>query len=205
VFTAGTPCLLPLYPAFLAFLVARRDEPASSRTSALLGVVILVGILVTMTAAGIVVALLAIPLGSFLGVLVPAGDVLVIVLGLALIAGRSPFGRLPGMAPSATGGPLRSAFAYGMALAPMALPCSGAFLVALLAIATGAVEAAGRIAIFVAFGFGFGLPLVLLSAAAAPVRTHLVAVIRGRARTIDVIAGLVLVLLGALDLLSLPR
>lgn len=49
----------------------------------------------------------------------------------------------------------------------MAIPCAGPFLVALLAISVGVVEASARIGSFVVFGLGFTLPLILLAAIGA--------------------------------------
>jgi len=59
---------------------------------------------------------------------------------------------------------LGQAYAYGLLLGPIALPCSGPFLVALLAISVGIVDGVARVGSFVVFGLGFGLPLVAVAA-----------------------------------------
>jgi cytochrome c-type biogenesis protein len=56
--------------------------------------------------------------------------------------------------------PLGQAYVYGLLFGPVALPCAGPFVVALLAISIGVAETALRMLGFVAFGVGFGLPLI---------------------------------------------
>jgi cytochrome c biogenesis protein CcdA len=52
---------------------------------------------------------------------------------------------------------------YGLLLGPVAIPCAGPFLVALLAISVGLVDAGARIGSFIVFGLGFCLPLIALT------------------------------------------
>lgn len=201
-FSSASPCLLPLYPAFIAYLASNATVLAGRRAAALLGVAILAGVLSAMIVAGIAITLVALPLGSMLSWLVPIADGLVVALGIGLLVGWNPFARLPGFRVPVAGNPLRQAYLYGLLLGPLALPCSGAFLVALLAISTDLVDASLRLATFVAFGLGFGLPLVGLSIASAAGRQALVRAIVAHQVAIDRIAGLVLIGVGASDLAS---
>jgi cytochrome c biogenesis protein CcdA len=63
--------------------------------------------------------------------------------------------------------PLAQAFVYGLLVGPVALPCAGPFLVALLAISIGLADSLTRVGSFVVYGLGFGLPLVALAAIGA--------------------------------------
>jgi cytochrome c-type biogenesis protein len=200
-FSAATPCLLPLYPAFVAYLASNLETLRDRRRTAAIGAVVLAGVLSTLVAVGLLVTAFALPLGEVLPVAVPIADVVVIALGLGLVLGRNPFGRLPGMTVPRGGGPVRQAYVYGLVLAPLALPCAGAFLVALLAIATGPLELGLRLATFLAYGLGFGLPLVVLSFASALRGLALARAIAFHHRAVDRIAGVVLVVIGARDLL----
>ena len=83
------------------------------------------------------------------------------------MVGINPFLRVRAIAIPGARGPLAQAFVYGMFLGPVALPCAGPFLVALLAISVSAAETVGALATFFVFGLGFGLPLMLLSLLAA--------------------------------------
>jgi cytochrome c-type biogenesis protein len=201
-FVAATPCLLPLYPAFIAYLATNGEALAGRRSAGLLGLVILAGVLSAMIAAGIVITIVALPLGPVLTLLVPIADGVVVALGVGLLLGWNAFARVPGLRVPVTGNPFRQAYLYGVLLGPLALPCSGAFLVALLAISTDIVDAGLRLLTFLAFGLGFGLPLVGLSIASAAGRQALVRSIVSHQVAIDRVAGLVLIVVGAAGLVS---
>ena len=164
---AASPCLLPLYPAFLAYLTSASGVEAGSgearRISGLLGLAVLLGLLTSMTLIGLIVFAIAVPMGRILGFAIPFIDLLLVALGVMLLVGVNPFMRMRTIRVPGARGPLSQAFVYGMFLGPIALPCAGPFLVALLAISVSAAETVGALATFFAFGLGFGLPLVLLS------------------------------------------
>ncbi|MGH2402388.1 MAG: cytochrome c biogenesis protein CcdA [Candidatus Limnocylindria bacterium] len=201
-----TPCILPLYPSFLAFLTGsqgRRGVPAVAAAA-----LVWAGVVVGMVVIGAAFAVLSISLSRFIGIILPIADVLLIILGLMLLLGRNPFARLPQLAPSALGrgGPAFGAFAYGFLSAPIALPCSGPFLVGIFAFSLTIGDVADQLAFFLAFGVGFGLPLFLLG---------LVGQVRGRdlaralvrwERGLQVVLGLALVAIGIWDLFqNLPN
>ena len=201
--TAASPCLLPLYPGFLAYLAANAVVLQGRRGTAALGLLVLAGVLTTMLVAGIVLTLLAAPMSRLLAVLVPAADLVLIVLGVLLLVGRNPFARLSTIRAPATRSPFAQSFVYGLVLGPLALPCAGAYLVALLAISIDPLDAAPRVLRFIAFGLGFGLPLVLLSVVAAARGQAIVRSIARHHATIERIGGAALLVIGAGDLISL--
>jgi len=155
-----TPCILPLYPAFLAYLTGGGTSPSRFPPAAAAALV-WAGVVVGMVAIGAVFALLAAPLGDFIRVVLPIADGLLIVLGLLLLLGRNPFARLPQLSPAVAGrrGPALGAFLYGLLFAPIAVPCSGPFLVVVFAYSLSIGDVASQLAFFLAFGIGFGLPL----------------------------------------------
>jgi cytochrome c-type biogenesis protein len=85
-------------------------------------------------------------------------------------------------------------------LGPLALPCAGAFALALIAYSVGLGETLPRIATFLAYGLGFGLPLVLLSLLAGARREQVVRFIVRHHRTIEVVGGALLIGVGIWDL-----
>ena len=85
-------------------------------------------------------------------------------------------------------------------LGPLALPCAGAFVLALIAYSVGLGETLPRIATFIAYGLGFGLPLVILSLLAGARREQVVRFITGHHRAIEIVGGLLLVGVGLWDL-----
>jgi cytochrome c biogenesis protein CcdA len=116
---------------------------------------------------GVVISLLAVPFGDILRWSIPISAVVLVALGIALLAGRNPFSRLAGVQVPVVRNPLGQAYAYGLLVGPVALPCAGPFLVALLAISIGLADGLTRVGSFVVYGFGFGLPLVALAAIGA--------------------------------------
>ena len=93
-----------------------------------------------MLAVATVLVLVAIPIGAVLGLLIPAVDILLIMLGVLLLAGRNPFERLPGTRVPIVANPFGQAYIYGLMLGPLALPCAGAFALSLIAFSVGLVE-----------------------------------------------------------------
>ncbi|CAN5579702.1 cytochrome c biogenesis protein CcdA [soil metagenome] len=181
---AASPCLLPLYPGFLAFLAAGQGGPVRDVAvpghagptgrprvglgSFLLGLVVVAGVLTAIIAVGLVVSALALPLGDVLAVVVPATTLILVVLGLVMLAGRNPFARLATLqVPVVRRHPAGQAYLYGLFMGPVAIPCAGPFFIALLAISVGLVDTGARIGSFVVFGVGFGLPLIVLAALGA--------------------------------------
>jgi len=161
--SAASPCLLPLYPAFLAMLVGRQEQVLRRRSTALFGLMVVLGVVTTLIIVGAAVTALSISLGSLLAYVVPLTAVVLLVLGLIMLVGINPFARIATVGVPVVRWPLGQAYFYGLAFGPVALPCAGPFVVALLAISIGVAETATRMLGFVAFGIGFGLPLIGLS------------------------------------------
>jgi cytochrome c-type biogenesis protein len=213
-----TPCILPLYPAFLAYLT-RVPQPSAGAASA--GVVIArpglppviaallvwVGVVVGMVAIGAAIAALAAPLGDFNRIALPIADTLLITLGVLLMAGINPFAKMPQPSATAVGGrgPTLGAFLYGLLFAPIAVPCSGPFLVGIFAFSLTIGDAAGRLAFFVAFGLGFGLPLFVLGSLGQVRGAHVARAISRHERPLQLVLGVALLAVGVWDLsVNLP-
>ncbi len=165
--SAASPCLLPLYPGFIAYVAGTSAGGPRRRWAALLGLAVLAGVLTTMVIVGVVLTLLALPFGDVLRWSVPVTTAILVVLGLALLAGRNPFARLAVVQVPVMRQPVAQSYVYGLMVGPIALPCAGPFLVALLAISVGFVDGVARVGSFVVYGLGFGLPLVAIAALGA--------------------------------------
>lgn len=165
-------CLLPLYPGLIAFLAANGGGGAAPDGSAgtgatgqgrWLGAFVLAGVLTLMLTLGAVLMASRVAVAAWLPWLLPLTYAVVALLGVLLLAGRNPFARLatgslPGLRDARA-----SAFAYGVALAPMTLPCTGPVIVAAFVLGAGDPRSLGvELSYFLAFGLGFGWPLVLL-------------------------------------------
>lgn len=154
-----------------------------------------------MLAVAVILLAVALPIGAVLGYLVPLTDGLLIVLGILLLAGRNPFERLPGLRVPFVSNPFGRAYVYGLVLGPLALPCAGAFAISLIAFSVGLTETLQKVGVFLVFGLGFGLPLVVLSLLAGARQRQVVGFITRHHRTVDLLAGIVLVAVGVGDLL----
>src|SRR5512138_2369957 len=87
------PCILPLYPGFLAYL-SGQTQTGLGRQRYFLGLFVLAGVLTMMLALGGLIALLAIPIGSVLVYILPLADLLIFALGILLLLDYNPFKRL---------------------------------------------------------------------------------------------------------------
>lgn len=198
--SAASPCLLPLYPGFLAYLSANAGSLSGRRATGLLGLLVLLGVLTTMVLIGAVLVVMAVPVGRVASYLVPVVDGLLLVLGVLLLAGRNPFNRLPGMRVPIVRNPYGQAYVYGVMLGPIALPCAGPFLAALLALSVGLGDAVLRLGTFVVFGLGFGLPLLVLSLLAGARQRSVVRWVTAHHRPIEIVSGVVLIVVALWDL-----
>ena len=89
-----SPCVLPLYPGFLAYL-SGGQWATSSRRRHFLGLFVVAGVLVMMLLLGAFIALLSISIGTALRWVVPLSDAIIIGLGVLLILNINPFKALP--------------------------------------------------------------------------------------------------------------
>lgn len=199
--SAASPCLLPLYPSFLGYLSANATSLSGRRGSGLLGLIILLGVLTTMLAVAAILVVVSVPIGAILGYLIPVTDALLIGLGVLLLSGRDPFARLSTVRVPFVANPLGRAYLYGLLLGPLALPCAGAFALALIAYSIGLAETLQKVLVFLVYGLGFGLPLVLLSLLAGSRQRQIVRFVTSRHRAIQIVAGTLLILVGIGDLL----
>lgn len=211
-----TPCVLPLYPAFLAYVTSPQVAAAggggaamaSRPPPALAALLVWFGVVVGMVALGAILATLSLGLGPVLRVLVPLADLLLIVLGVLLLIGRNPFARMPQLAPASLGraGPIAGSFLYGLLFAPIALPCSGPFLIGIFVASLTLGDALRQLGFFAAFGVGFGLPLLALGLVGQVRARELARAMVRWERPLQLLLGAALVVIGTWDLwVNLPQ
>jgi cytochrome c-type biogenesis protein len=215
-----TPCILPLYPGFLAYLSSRRPastvpigasgaDAAEHRAlpPALAAFIVWAGVVAGMVAIGAAIAAISAPLGDLNRVVLPIADGLLIVVGALLLVGVNPFARMP--QPTSASfrgrGPAVGAFLYGLLFAPLAVPCSGPFLVGIFAFSLTIADALARFAFFVAFGIGFGMPLFLIGSLGQLRGASLARTVSRHERAIQIVLGGALLAVGVWDLsVNLP-
>lgn len=195
-----SPCVLPLYPGFLAYIGGGQSTLAGSRGRYFLGFFVLAGVLTMMLALGFVIALLSLSVGEALSIAIPVADLLIIGLGVLLLLDRNPFKKLPQIRVPVLSHPFMNAFAYGLLYGPIALPCSGPLVVGIFALSLTAGEAVSKLGTFLWFGLGFGLPLLALSFLSGASQRWLIRQFTLRARVINTMGGLLLIGVGMYDL-----
>jgi cytochrome c-type biogenesis protein len=187
-----SPCVLPLYPGFLAYLSGQTGlERGQGRY--FLGLFVLAGVLTMMLALGGLMALLAVPTGSMLAYLIPLADALILLLGVLLLLDRNPFKTLPQIQVPVLQHPYLNAYAYGLLYGPIALPCSGPLVVGIFAFSFTASEALSKLWVFLWFGLGFGLPLLVLSLLSGALQRQLTSLFARHSRVVNLVGGLLLI------------
>jgi cytochrome c-type biogenesis protein len=194
-----SPCILPLYPGFLAYL-SGQNEIGVGKQRYFLGVFVLAGVLTMMLALGGVIALLAIPIGKMLAYIIPLADFLILFLGVLLLLDRNPFKTLPQIRVPMLRHPFANAYAYGLMYGPIALPCSGPLVVAIFALSFTVEEAFSKLWVFLWFGLGFGVPLLILSLLSGALQRQLTTFFARHSRIVNLVGGLLLVSVAIYDL-----
>ena len=211
-----SPCVLPLVPAYLAYLGARAGQPASITASGAGGAAAMTSetrspaLPVVTAGLGFVAGLSVIfvlffyvfsfavqPIRAYVPVV--AG---VLVIGFALhVAGliRLPFldreYRVMDRAPSRGG--VADGFVLGMGFASGWTPCIGVTLGAVLSSAVTTGTTGQGLVLMVAYCLGLGLPFVALAFALERARP-LIRVINSHRRAIDLVSAGVLLVMGLL-------
>jgi cytochrome c-type biogenesis protein len=197
--TTTSPCILPLYPGFLAYL-SGQSELGLGKQRYFLGFFVLAGVLTMMVALGALIALLAVPIGRVLIYVVPIADLIIFLLGIMLLLDRNPFKTLPQIQLPALRHAYLNAFAYGLLYGPIAIPCSGPLIVSIFALSLTAGEAVSKLWVFLWFGIGLGMPLLILSLLSGVYQRQLTTLFTRYNRAINITGGLLLVGIAIYDL-----
>jgi cytochrome c-type biogenesis protein len=194
-----SPCILPLYPGFLAYLNAQ-SELGLGRQRYFLGLFVLAGVLTMMLALGGLIALLAVSIGSVLAYIIPLANLLIFILGILLLINRNPFKTLPQIQLPALRRPFSKAYAYGLLYGPIAIPCCGPLIVSIFALSFTVGEAFSQLWVFLWFGLGLGVPLLILSLLSGALQRQLTTLFARHSRIVNFIGGLLLVGVAVYDL-----
>jgi cytochrome c-type biogenesis protein len=194
-----SPCILPLYPGFLAYLSGQTEM---GWRKYFLGLFVLAGVLTMMVALGGVIALLAVPVGSVLAYIIPLADLLILILGILLVLDRNPFKTIPQIQSPVLRHPFGNAYMYGLLYGPIALPCSGPMVVSIFALSFTVGEAFSQLWVFLWFGLGLGVPLLILSLLSGALQRQLTTFFARHSRAVNFIGGLLLIGIAVYDLIK---
>jgi cytochrome c-type biogenesis protein len=192
----ASPCVLPMYPGFLAYLSGQVGA-GQGRIRYLLGAFVLAGVLTAMLALGALIALLSVSIGRVLAIVIPAAIVAIASLGILLLLDRNPFYRLPQIQVPLLRRPSLNAYAYGLLYGPIAMPCSGPLVVAIFVYSVTLGDTLGPLWAFLWFGLGFGVPLLAISLLSGAVQRDLTRWFARHRRVINLAGGLLLIAIAA--------
>ena len=191
------PCVLPLYPGFLAYMSGQNAALKNQRLTRWLGAIVLAGVLTSMLITGLVLAALRLATGRVLAYLLPIIYLIVIGMGLLMVFHINPFARLPMISTPRLQNPLLGSFLYGMLYGPMTLPCAGPLIVGAFVYGTADVGSlVNSIVYVIAFGLGFGLPLLVLPLLAQSMRNALLRWMTSHHLILTRVAGVLLIVIG---------
>jgi thiol:disulfide interchange protein DsbD len=161
-----TPCVFPMIPITLRILSHRKGSPLLN------AVVYSLGIVITYTAIGSIVALSGGVFGAVLGnpIVTTLFGLMFTVLAFSML-GYGNFSQLQAMG-SKIGGSNNSALstlAMGTAAGLVAAPCTGPILGALIIYAAQLSEPSLTVFLFLVYSIGFALPYVFLGSASAKI------------------------------------
>jgi cytochrome c-type biogenesis protein len=186
------PCILPLYPGFLAYL-SSQSETSAPRQKYFLGFFVLAGVLTMMVGLGALIAAISVSIGRILAYIIPLADLLLLTLGILLLLDRNPFKGIPQIQVPVLRQPYLRAYVYGLLYGPITLPCSGPLVVSIFTLSLTVGEAVGKLAVFLCFGLGFGLPLLILSLISGGLQRRSTRFFAMHSRLINAIGGLLLI------------
>ena len=189
-----SPCVLPLVPAYLAYLGARR---AGADSIALAGAAFVAGLSLIFILFFYAFSLAVQPIRPY----VPVVAGLVVIVFAFQVAGfiRIPFlateYRVMKTAPQ--GGGMAGGFLLGMGFASGWTPCIGVTLGAVLSSAVTAGTTPQGLSLMLAYCLGLGLPFVALAFALGSTRP-LLQFVNDHRRAIDIASAAVLLVMGVL-------
>jgi cytochrome c-type biogenesis protein len=212
-----SPCVLPLVPAYLAYLGARAAQPVAvadgpgaavafqrpspSLPVAAAGLSFVAGLSLIFILFFYVFSLVVQPVRAYVPIV---AGILVIVMALQ-VAGliRIPFlmGEYRAVKEAPRSGGVVGGFVLGMGFASGWTPCIGVTLSAVLSSAVTSGTTAQGLGLMVAYCLGLGLPFVVLAFAFESARP-LVRLVNRHRRAIDLISAAILFVMGLLLLMN---
>jgi len=190
------PCILPLYPGYLAYLATSEDGNARH-----LGLMVLAGVMTMMLALGALIAVLTGALAEWSAILLqPLGVAIMLLMGFFLLFDINPFARMSAITPTAGGRQYTQAYLYGLLFAPMIMPCAGPLVVSIFSLSIGLAGFIEQILFLLIFGLGFGLPLLTLSFLPKDLSERMLRRLARQSNLISRLSGLALIAFGIWNL-----
>jgi cytochrome c-type biogenesis protein len=194
------PCGFAMLPAYLSYFMGIEDDDQSRvgalRGALVVGAIVSSGFLVVFGLAGILITAgfrVVIDVIPWVAIVV---GVAVIGLGIALVRGYELKVGLPKAGKAASGRGYRSVFLFGISYAVASLSCTLPVFLTVVATQVTRGSFVSGIATFVAYGAGMAVVLMAVTIAIAVGKQTLIARLRGSARHISRVSGVILIAAG---------
>lgn len=189
-------CVLPLYPAFLAYLSNQLSGSKKRSSIMLLGLIAALGVIVSMFIVGLIFTkLLQSSLTNAIGIISPIAFGILAIVSIFLLFDFDIGKIFPRITAPVSKKPIRSAFLFGLFFGAIVLPCNPAPLIVLFALSTTAGSFATSLLGFVAFGVGMSLPLLIFAAASSQWSVGMIGFLTKYKTAINRIAGAIMLVI----------
>jgi cytochrome c-type biogenesis protein len=161
----GTPlsavCVIPLYPAFIAFL-ASADGEGRRHSPVVLGLLVVAGVVAFMAAVGVVYSfVLGEAINDAVETFSPVAFWILAGVGLVMLTRPTLFSGLPAVEPPQSEYPALSAFSYGFFFGAIIIPCNPGLIATFFSTTPILYDTqVGSMLGFLSFGLGLGTPLL---------------------------------------------
>ena len=194
------PCGFAMLPAYLSFFLGLEEADDDTRGSVVhalvIGATVTAGFLVVFGTLGILLDGALSSLQDWLPWVTIVLGALLVLLGVALLTGRSVTLRIPTPRQRGDGNQLLSVFVFGVSYALVSLSCTIPLFIAAVAPSFTDANFASGVAAFLAYGLGMGVVLIALTVALALAKHSLVRNLRKVLPYVYKVSGVLLVLAG---------
>jgi len=188
-------CVLPLYPAFLAYLTNQFNskEKGAKKRYAMFGFLVTLGVILFMFLLGLIfTTVLQVSLTNVIGIISPIAFSILGIIALLLIFNIDIGRFIPKAKVPTSKNPILSALIYGFFFGAIVIPCNPAFIGAFFARALIINNFFSSMLNFIFFGFGIGFPLLAFSLISANYSQKIIYFLTSHKKAINIIAGILM-------------
>jgi cytochrome c biogenesis protein CcdA/peroxiredoxin len=202
------PCAFPLLPGYISYYLGRDGGGATLSGSVKAGIAAATGINGIFALIGIAVAVGGVAVKSYLSYLTPAVGVVILLLGLAMVLGKTElfdkFGRLLSSSSSKIGVRAQHSglFLYGVGYGLAVMGCQVPVFIALVFAGMASGGALNAFLVFFSFSLGMGGMMLTVSILAGMAKMKVLDRMRQMVPYINRVCGVILIIVGAYFLLE---
>lgn len=186
-------CVLPLYPAFLAYIANQFSQKEDKKTYALFGLIITLGVIIFMLLLGLIfTTIFQVSLTDVIGIISPIAFSILGIISLLLIFDLDFSEFIPKSKTPTSKNPKLNAFLYGFFFGAIVIPCNPAFIAIFFARALIFESFFSSMINFFLFGLGLGFPLLLFSLLSAKWSDKIIEFTIKRKSAINKLAGIIM-------------